>query len=142
MSDTVLIDGDQAIFTTSFGAATVVVKPGVLAGSGPMTVNGIKVCVAGDEESASVAGCQYTTPAHATPGTGDLEIASLAADQTATKTLSGGTPVLLVGSVFTAKFTVTSPASQVTPSGTLNDVIPQYVGSGTFDGSNTKFKGV
>ena len=143
MADYLLLDGDKAIFTPSFGAATVVVQPGTLTASGPATVNGKKVCVAGDEKSVSVAGCSYMTPSHPIPGTGTLEIASLAGDQTAQKTKSGSTLVLLVGSSFTAKFSVQSPAQQPAPPGPpVPDSTPQYSGTGTFTTTNTKFKGV
>jgi len=142
MADYLLLDGDQAIFTPSFGAATVVVQPGTLTASGPATVTGKKVCVAGDEKSVSVAGCSYLTPSHSIPGTGTLEIAALAGDQTAQKTRTGDTPVLLVGSSFTASFSVQSPAQQPTPSGPVPDPMPKYSGTGTFTTTNTKFKGV
>lgn len=142
MSDYILLDGDQAMFTPSFGAATVVVQPGTLAASGAATVRGKKVCVAGDETSVSVAGCSYMTPSHSIPGTGTLEIAALAADQTATKTRSGGASVLLVGSSFTASFTVQSPAQQPTSAGPVPDPMAKYSGTGTFTSANTRFKGV
>lgn len=141
MSDYLLIDGDKAIFTPSFGAATVVVQPGTLTASGPATVNGKKVCVAGDEKSVSVPGCSYMTPTHSIPGTGTLEVSSLAGDQTATKTRSGGTLVLLVGSSFTAAFVVQSPAQQPTSAGPVPDPTPRYAGSGSFVTTNTKFRG-
>ncbi len=142
MSDVVLIDGDTAIFEPSFGEAMVIVLPGTLKASGPATVNGKKVCVAGDEKSVSVAGCQYMTPSNPILGTGDLEIASLAGDQTAGKTLSGGTPVMLVGSRFTATFRVTGPAQPPAPGGPVDPVGKQYSGSGSFKSANTKLKGV
>jgi hypothetical protein len=109
--------------------------------SGPATLNSRKVCIAGDERSAAVAGCIYTTPSCSIPGTGTLEITSLAGDQTARKTRSGGTPVLLVGSTFTATFMVQSPAQQPTPSGPVPDPTPRYSGSGTFQTTNTKLRG-
>jgi len=142
MSDYLLIDGDQAIFTPSFGAATVVVQPGKLTASGPATVGRKKVCVAGDEQSVSVPGCAYTTPSCSIPGTGTLQIDALAGDQTAGKTKSGGTPVLLVGSRFTAAFVVQSPAQQPSASGPVPDPTPRYAGSGSFTTANTKFRGV
>lgn len=142
MSDYLLLDGDLAIFTPTFGAATVVVQPGPLTASGPATVGGKAVCVAGDEGSVSVAGCSYVTPAHSIPGTGTLEIAALAGDQTATKTRSGDAKVLLVGSSFTARFSVQTPAQQPTPAGPVPDPAPSYSGSGSFSTTNTKFRGV
>jgi hypothetical protein len=141
MSDYLLIDGDKAIFSPSFGTATVIVQPGTLIASGPATVSGKKVCVAGDEKSVSVAGCSYTTTSHPIPGIGALEIASLAADQTAGKTRSGGILVMLVGSSFTARFVVQSPAQQPTSTGPVPDPTPRYAGSGSFLTMNAKFKG-
>lgn len=140
MSDYLLLDGDQAIFTPSFGAAIVVVQPGTLTASGPATVNGKQVCVAGDEQSVSVPGCSYVTPLHPIPGVGTLEIAALAGDQIARKTRSGGTLVLLVGSSFTATFVVQCPALQ-SPPGSAPDPMPRYPGSGSFLTTNTKFRG-
>lgn len=134
-----LLDGDLAIFDPSFGAAAVIVKPGTLTASGPATVNGKKVCVEGDEKSVSVAGCSYMAPGFASPGTGTLEIASLAGDQLATKTRSGGALVMLVGSSFTAAFVV-DPASPAR-TGPVTDLTPRYLGTGRFVTTNTKFRG-
>ncbi len=142
MSDHILIDGDEASFDPSFGAATVVVQPGTLTGNGQATLNGNKLCIDGDESTVSVANCQYTTPSFPIPGFGTLQIASLAGDQTAQKTLSGDTPVLLVGSSFKARFVVTTPAQLVTPAGTQTDKTLEYSGAGTFITTNTKFTGV
>ncbi|HEX7843020.1 MAG TPA: hypothetical protein VF469_36355 [Kofleriaceae bacterium] len=142
MSDHILIHGDKASFDPSFGAATVVVQPGTLTGSGPATLNHKKLCIAGDQSSVSVPGCTYTTQAFPIAGTGTLQIAALAGDQTAQKTQSGNTPVLLVGSSFTAKFQVETPAQLATPKGPQTDPTPQYVGTGKFLTTNTKFTGV
>jgi hypothetical protein len=144
MADYVLIDGDQAIFMPNFGAAIVVVQPGKLAGSGPGTVGDKKMCIEGDEKSVSVQGCMYMTPQYCIPGTGTLEIDSLAGDQKATKTKTGGTAVLLVGSKFTAKFKVQSPAQQPPPGpgSPIPDSSPDYSGQGQFVTTNTKFRGV
>jgi hypothetical protein len=138
--DYVLIDGDQAIFLPTFGAATVVVQPGKLAGSGPGTVGSKAMCVDGDESSVSVPGCTYMTPQYSIPGVGTLEIASLAGDQKASKTQTGDKKVLLVGSQFTARFKVSSPAQQP---GTVPvpDATPEYSGNGNFITTNTKYRG-
>lgn len=140
--DYVLVDGDLAIFQPSFGAATVAVRPGTLTASGPATLSGKKLCLVGDDKSVTVAGCVYTTPSHPLPGTGTLEIAALAADQRASKTSTGGAKVLLVGSTFTAKFTVQTPAKQPAPSGPpVPDSAPEYSGTGSFATTNTKLRG-
>jgi hypothetical protein len=140
MSDYVLVDGDKAIFLPAFGAATVVVQPGSLKASGPAQDGGKKLCVVGDEASVSVRGCMYITSSFPIPGTGTLEIAALASDQQATKTETGHTKVLLVGSKFTARFVVQSPAQLATPGGPQLDPLPQYSGSGNFVTTNTKLK--
>lgn len=141
--DYVLIDGDEANFEEAFGPATVVVQRGRLRASGPATVGGKKVCIDGDESSVSVPGCTYTTPQYSIPGTGTLAIAALGGDQTASKTRTGGTIVMLVGSTFAARFTVSSPAQQPPPSPgpPIPDACTQYSGSGTFRTFNTKARG-
>ena len=143
MGDYILIDTDKASFMPSFGAATVVVRPGDLRGSGPATLDGKKYCVEGDEASVSVPGCMYMTPQYSIPGTGTLSIDSLAGDQTAQKTKTGGKAVLLKGSSFTAKFEVQSPAQQPPPAAgsPIPDSTTQYSGSGSFITTNTKLKG-
>jgi hypothetical protein len=143
MEDFILIEGDVVSFLPSFGAAIVVPQPGKLEGSGPATLKGKKVCVEGDESKVSVAGCTYMTPQFIIPGTGTLKIASLAANQKAQKTKTGGKAVLLKGTQFTAKFEVQSPAKQPMspPSSPIPDPTPQYSGSGMFISTNMTFKG-
>lgn len=143
MSDYILIDTDKANFDPSFGAATVVVRPGDVQGSGPATLAGKNFCVEGDESSVSVSGCMYMTPQYSIPGTGTLSIDSLAGDQTAQKTKTGGKAVLLKGSSFNAKFEVQSPAQQPPPGpgSPIPDSTPQYSGTGSFITTNSKLKG-
>lgn len=142
MPDAILLHGDKVLFMPSFGPATVVPRPGTLSASGPATANGKKVCVAGDETKVSVAGCTYITPLHSIPGTGTLKIASLAPNQKARKTKSGGKAVLLKGGSFTARFEVQNPAKQPPPpaGSPIPDATPQYSGSGSFLTTNLKFK--
>lgn len=140
MSDFILIEGDKANFIPAFGAAIVVVRPGDLKGSGKSTLNGKKVCIDGDEKKVSVPGCTYMTPQYSIAGVGTLKIAALGGDQKAQKTNSGGKPVLLKGSTFTAKFEVQSPAKMPPPVSTP-DATPQYSGTGTFITTNTKWQG-
>ena len=143
MPDTILIEGDKANFMPNFGAAIVAVQPGTLQGSGPATLNGKKLCVDGDEKKVSVPGCVYITPQYSIPGTGTLKIASLAANQKATKTQTGGKVVLLKGSMFTAEFEVQSPAKQPPPGpgAPIPDATPKYSGQGSFITTNMKFQG-
>jgi hypothetical protein len=140
--DYVLVDGDMAIFQPTFGAAIVVVLPGTLTASGPASVGGKKVCIVGDEKGVVVRGCMYLTPSHPIPGTGTLEIEALAGDQQATKTSTGNTKMMLVGSSFTAKFTVQSPAMQpAPPASPIPDPTPQYSGTGNFVTTNLTLRG-
>ena len=143
MPDFILIEGDKANFMPNFGAAVVAVQPGDLKGSGPATLTGKKLCVDGDEKKVSVPGCAYMTPQYSIPGTGTLKIASLAADQKAKKTNTGGKAILLKGSTFTAEFEVQSPAKQPPPGpgSPIPDATPKYTGTGTFITTNMKFQG-
>lgn len=142
MGDYVLIDGDQAIFLPAFGAATVVVQPGRLTGSGPMTFGGTKLCVSGDEGSVSVPGCMYMTPVYSIPGTGTLAISALAGDQLAATSKTGGVKLMVKGSQFTAKFSVQAPAMQPPPGpgSPIPDATPEYSGNGMFQTTNTKLR--
>lgn len=143
MSDFILMHGDQVIFMPAFTPAIVIVQPGKLEGSGPATIGGKKICVAGDESKVAVAGCSYMTPQYSIPGTGTLKIAALAGNQKATKTRTGAKVVLLKGGSFTAKFEVQSPAQQPPPGpgSPIPDATAQYSGKGMFVTTNVKFVG-
>ena len=143
MSDFILITGDTVMFKPSFGAATVVPQPGILSGTGSAKINGSPFCVEGDEANVIVPGVMYTAPPYVIPGVGILSIDSLASDQVATKTKSGGKAVLLKGGDFNAKFEVVSPAMQPPPGpgSPIPDSTPQYSGNGNFITTNTKSKG-
>ena len=143
MGDFILLDGDQANFLPVFGAATVVVQPGNLPGSGLATLSGKKLCVDGDEKNVTVPGCSYMTPQYTIPGVGTLKISALGGDQIAHKTQTGGKHVLLKGSMFTAAFEVQSPAQQPPPGpgAPVPDAMLKYLGQGMFMSSNSKFQG-
>jgi Contractile injection system spike tip protein len=143
MLDSILLEGDKAVFLPNFGAAVVVVRPGDLTGSGPATIKGKMICVDGDEKQVQVSGCTYMTPQYSIPGVGTLEIAALADNQKATKTKTGGKPVLLKGSNFTAKFSVQTPAQQPPPGpgSPIPDATSQYSGNGMFVTTNVLIKG-
>lgn len=143
MVDFILVDGDKAIFQPTFGAATVVVMPGTLKGSGPGTLKRKKLCVAGDEDSVEVQGCVYIAPPYVIPGTGTLKIKKLRSDQKARQTKTGKKLVLLKGKMFDAKFEVQSPAKMPRPPlPPADDATPQYSGSGSFTTTNTIFRGI
>lgn len=144
MSKLILIDGDQVTFLPAFGTAVVTVQPGKLTASGPATLGGKKLCVEGDEASVEVAGCPYVMPPlYTVPGTGTLKIKKLGDDQVATRTRSGGAPVMLQGTQFEAVFEVQSGAQQPPPGGPPPppDQTKQYSGFGFFTPANTKFTG-
>lgn len=143
MPDSILIDGDKAMFMPNFGAAVVAVRPGDLIGSGPATINGKKVCVEGDEKKVSVPGCVYMTPQYCIPGSGTLEIEKLAGNQVAQKTNTGGKSALLKGGDFSAKFLVQTPAQQPPPGpgSPIPDSMTQYSGNGMFVTTNLLIKG-
>ena len=141
MADYILTTGDTAMFKPSFGAATVVVAPGTLSGTGRGKVGGKPVCVKGDEATVIVPGCMYQTPQYSIPGVGILSIDSLAGDQVATKTKSGGKAVLLKGGDFNAKFQVVAPAMQPSAPSPIPDSTPSYSGNGSFVTTNVRAKG-
>lgn len=143
MADFILVDGDLAMFQPTFGPATVVPKPGKLAGSGPGTLMGKNLCVVGDEGKVAVLACTYMTQIYSVPGLGTLKIAALSSNQKAQKTSTGQKSVLLKGATFTAKLEVTTPAQYVDPAtgSLIPDPNAQYSGSGTFVTTNNKFRG-
>ena len=142
MSDHIVIDGDLALFNASFGPAMVAVRPGTVRGSGRARVTGKTACVAGDESSVSVAGCTYFAGQYSIPGTGTLTIAALGGDQQAASSATGGKKLLLKGSTFTGKFTVTVPAMQPPPGpgAPIPDASPSYSGTGNFVAADTSVK--
>lgn len=133
--DYVLIDGDTVTYVGF--PPTIGVLPGKLTATGPATLTDKKVCIAGDEASGKVDNVPYSMPPFVN-GMGTLEIVALGADQKATKTKSGSTPMLLVGSVFTARFKVVTKAMD--PLG-KPDLTPEYPGQGKFVTTNSKFRG-
>ena len=141
MTDYILITGDKAMFNGTFGQATVTVRPGDLIGTGKDKINMKLVCVDGDERKVTVPGCPYITSQHSIPGSGMLFIKSLASDQKAQKTKSGGKPVLLKGGEFKAKFTVMVPAQQPSSPNPIPDTTLQYSGTGKFVTTNQKVTG-
>mgnify|MGYP001161953845 FL=1 len=133
--DYVLIDGDTVTYLGF--PPTIAVLPGKLTASGPATCTDKPVCIEGDEASGKVDNVPYSMPPF-TGGMGTLEIVALAVDQKASKTKTGSTPMLLVGSSFVARFKVVSKAMD--PQG-VPDPTPEYPGQGKFVTTNTKFRG-
>lgn len=143
-ADLVIIDGDKAIFIPVFGAAIVAVKPGKMAGTGKTTIGGKNVCVLGDEANLEVPGCNYFTASHVKPGSGTIKIKSLAGNQKAKKTKSGGKEIIIKGAQFNAVFEIQTPAEDITPVASggspIPDPKPSYNGKGLFIPSNVKVK--
>lgn len=143
MLDFILTTGDQAIFNSTFAKAIVVVRPGVLNGTGRATVNKNEICVVGDEKKVIVPDCSYTSPPFVTPGVGILSIQSLATNQKARKVKSIRKAVLLKGTAFVARFKVIVPA-QIPPtpvSPAIPDPMRFYPGTGYFTTTNKTTKG-
>lgn len=141
MADFILINEDQVIFDELFTLAKVTVKKGELKASGKAKVGDKAVCLKGDEGKISVGPCDYVMPPFMKEGKGMIKIQSLT-NHVAGKTKDSGKEVLLKGSKFVAVFEVTVPAQL--PPGTIpmqTDPAPKYIGSGSFETKNTKFKG-
>ncbi|MFI8415498.1 hypothetical protein ACQKDS_03420 [Serratia sp. NPDC078593] len=110
MSNLVMTDGDSLKFETLFGINTVTpTEPCLIRGTGEANILNKKICILGDEKKVSIS-ATYTTPTHQVKGTGTITITALAADQQA-EFATTRTPVIVVGSQFTALFTPGSPAS-------------------------------
>lgn len=131
------------MFQPAFGQATVVVQPGNMMGTGKSNVEGKPVCVEGDEKKVMVPGCTYMAGQYSIPGVGMLTIDSLAGDQKAKKSKSGGKKIILKGSNFNAKFKVLQPAMQPPPGpgSPVPDSNPEYSGKGQFITTNMTVKG-
>jgi hypothetical protein len=144
MPDWIIMENDQAIFIPVFGAAVVVVQPGIMKATGKTTITGKKICLVGDEKDVSVPGCMYITSIHSIPGTGPWKIDALAGDQQSQKTSSGGKKIIVKGSTFTAKFEVQvaakDPSTIPSMGKPTDDTTTSYSGSGNFVTTNMKFK--
>jgi hypothetical protein len=136
--DSVIINGDRAVFDSSFPPATVIAPPGVITGTAKAKVSGLLACAEGDEASVVVAGAVYFTPSFPIPGAGTLTIESLGQDQKAQKVTSGGRGLTLRGSKFRARFQVNAPATVITGGSTVPDTTPVYNGTGSFITTNTR----
>ena len=96
--------------------------------------------MSGDEASVSVQGCLYVSGAYCIPGTGSLEVVSLASDQQTSSTHTGGKRMLLVGGSFKARFKVQAPAQQPTGGGPVPDPLNEYSGQGIFLSANIQVR--
>jgi hypothetical protein len=114
--------------------------PTALTGSSrDLTINGMPACLLGDELPLPLRQpLPYTAPPFTTPGTGTLRLTLSPANLTVQT--RNGTSLLLKGSVFTALFTIATPATQVTPSGPVPDPIAVKTGTAEFITSNATVK--
>lgn len=143
MADYILIHNDKVMFVSMFEDAIVFPKEGVIEGTGPATLGGVKVCIAGDEKSVEIKDCVYMTPTFCIPGKGNVKVKALAGDQQAKKTQSDGKKVLLKGTMFDAVFEVKMKALEPPkgPAKPVEDPKASYTGKGMFITNNKKFKG-
>jgi hypothetical protein len=137
--DTIIINGDQVVFTPLFGSAIVSVQPGIMEGTGETTIKGESVCIEGDEKNVEIPNCSYIVPPFVIPGMGTLKIQQLAPNQVTQKVTSGGNGVIVRGGTFIAVFEVSSQAKQPPPS-SAPDPMPKHMGQGQFIPTNTKIK--
>lgn len=102
---------------------------------GTVSVNGMPICLLGDELPAELKGpLPYTAPPFAIPGIGKLTLTLMAPNTTART--SAGKPILIKGQKFAALFTVETPAQQSTPAGTVPDPIGVKEGTAEFITTN------
>lgn len=133
MSNSIIVDGDQLKFAAQFGINTVTpTATPVIHGSGEATIEDKKICILGDEAKVSVP-ASYQNGDYPTPGAGRITIIKLANDQQA-PFATAETPVILVGSQFTASFTPEAPASGDKGP---DPVTAPSTGSGTFINSQS-----
>lgn len=134
MSNIVIVDGDQLVFEKIFGAYTVIpIGATLINASGEASINNKKICILGDEKKVSIKAA-YTSPGFPISGDGTITIAALAPDQQA-PFATATTPVIVVGSRFTALFTPGKPAGNA-QSGLEPAPVPS-TGSGQFTHSQS-----
>lgn len=128
MGDVYLTDGDQVVFSSTFGAAIVQAPPGKIeSAQSAVLADGKPVCIEGDQRSVSV-DCSYSKPGY-TGGTGELKITGLSSEQVSKILSCDGKPALLVGKQFDAELTVQTPASN----SSSTDTTKTYKGAGSFE---------
>ncbi|MGP0906565.1 hypothetical protein [Serratia sp. CY76391] len=129
-----MIDGDMLKFPPRFGDCIVTpVGPCLIGGSGEACITNKKICVLGDEKKVSIA-ATYTRPPYTTPGTGNITITALAADQQ-TGFATAITAIIVVGRQFVACFTPTSAA--IDPQGVPDSALSPVSGAGSFVNSQS-----
>jgi hypothetical protein len=143
MNNYVICLNDQAVFNPAFPpngtGAMVTVPPFLMLATDDLKAQNIPVCLDGDQNLVIIPGCPYIRGVYFVPGTGIVTIKNLGVDQLSINTTYKGRRVILLGSVFEAKFTVVSPAWK--PGETwIPDSTPSYDGNGFFTTTNYKVK--
>jgi hypothetical protein len=131
MAEFIIVDGDIATFSATFGTRTVVSVPSSITGSGDAAINNKAVCIEGDEDSLNVKNVIYTDGAFSIPGKGDITLKKA----TGVDGVSSKKTVLTAGKSYDAEFTVTQPAKQpmVPPAPPVDDPnASPTLGSATF----------
>lgn len=144
MSAPFLVTGDLVVFpVTGFTDPVLTADVSVpISGTGTMTVNGMKVCVDGDESSVTVV-CAYFTKAFPIPGSATLTIKSLDPAQKSQVATSKTKAAILATAEFIAdlKPDAVLKAKITDASGvTTLDPTPSYPGKGRFQSQNTVAK--
>jgi hypothetical protein len=137
MGDFVMRTGDT--ITITIDPPTIVPQlqaPVALTGSGgSVTVNGMSVCLVGDEIPVQIKGpLEYTAPPFTQPGVGTLTLTLLPPNMTSQTMM--GKPLLIKGGPFVAMFMVTEPAMQPTPAGPVPDPLLEKPGTAQFTTTN------
>jgi len=99
----------------------------MIVGTGTTLLNGMPICVLGDEREV-VLNAMYEIPSYS-PGQGILTILALSPGQIST-IARNGVQIILGGGEFIAQFEPTTPASQI-PTGTPDPAVPS-LGTGRF----------
>ncbi len=137
VGDFILRTGDQLKVTIEPPAIVPALEgPVPLEGSAEsLTVCGMPACLLGDEVPPMLKEpLPYTAPPFTEPGTGMLTLTLLPSNQTAQT--RNGKPILIKGGTFTATFTVSDPAMQITAAGPIPDPEVEKAGTAMFITTN------
>jgi hypothetical protein len=139
MSNYIVLDGDEVKFDNMFGNNFVrPVKDLFISGHGNATIKNKRICVLGDEKTVSVV-ATYTSTVFPVFGTGTITISKLAAEQII-DSATADTAIIVVGTKFSALFTVSTPASNNATSAT--DTVAEVYGTGQFINSQSFVRAV
>jgi hypothetical protein len=135
--DFIIQNGDQLMITiTPPALVPALLAPVPLVASGFSTINGLAVCVEGDENPQSLqVPTPYTSPPYTVPGMGTVAVTLGASNKTSAAT-DQGKAILLKGSTMTAQFTVSVPA-QMPPPVSTPDPLAAKTGTAVFITTNT-----